>query len=329
MIGGCVIKMDGIDLQRIQDAHERILQYVKKTPLIQSKALSDRCGGEVFLKLENHQHTNTFKFRGAINKMAELSLEDSKKGIVTASSGNHAQGAALAAQTLRIHATIFVPSEVSPLKLKKLQKYDVEIVIGGSFNQVEANARKHGVENGLTYISPYNDYSIMAGQGTIALELDDELKDFDSVIVPVGGGGLISGIAVGVKSLHPERKVFGVLTPGASTIHASLQAGKLVEVEEFETLAEAFLGGIEPDALTFDVIRKFVDDVLIVQEETVAEAIHILWNEDKQVVEGAGATSSALILERKDLFEGKRTVVVVSGGNISETLFAKIIGSTR
>ena len=329
MIRGYVINMDGIYLQRIQNAYERIHQYVKKTPLIQSKALSDRCGGEVYLKLENHQHTNTFKFRGAINKMAELSREESSRGVVTASSGNHAQGAALAAQTLGIHATIFVPREVSPLKLEKLQKYDVEIVIGGDFNQVEANARKHGVEHGLTYVSPYNDYSIMAGQGTIALELDDELEDYDSVIVPVGGGGLISGIAVGVKSLHPNRKIFGVLTPGASTIHASLQAGKLVEVEEFETLAEAFLGGIEPEALTFDVIKKFVDDVLIVQEESVAEAIRILWNEDKQVVEGAGATSSALILERKDLFEGKRIVVVVSGGNISEALFTKIIGSEK
>ncbi|MHA1576485.1 MAG: threonine ammonia-lyase [Candidatus Thorarchaeota archaeon] len=321
--------MDGISLQRIQDAYERTEQYVKKTPLIQSKTLSDRCGGDVYLKLENHQHTNTFKFRGAINKIAELSHEESKRGVVTASSGNHAQGVALAAQTLGIHATIFVPREVSPLKLEKLQKYDVEIVVGGEFNQVEPNARKHGVEHGLVYVSPYNDYSIMAGQGTIALELDNELEDFDSVIVPVGGGGLISGIAVGVKSLHPDCKVFGVLTPGASTIHASLQAGKLVQVEEFETLAEAFLGGIEPEALTFDVIKKFVDDVLLVQEESVAEAIRILWNEEKQVVEGAGATSSALILEQMNLFEGKRVVAIVSGGNISETLFAKIIGSSK
>jgi len=319
--------MDGINLQRIQDAYERIQQHVKKTPLIQSKALSDRCGGEVYLKLENQQHTNTFKFRGAINKMAGLSTDQASKGVVTASSGNHAQGAALAAQTLGIHATIFVPREVSPMKLEKLQKYDVDIVIGGGFNQVEANARKHGEKHGLTYISPYNDYSIMAGQGTIALELDDQLKDFDSVIVPVGGGGLISGIAVGVKSLHPDRNVFGVLTPGASTIHASLEAGKLVVVEEFETLAEA-LGGIEPEALTFDVIKKYVDDVLLVQEESVAEAIRILWNEEKQVVEGAGATSSALILEQKDRFEGKRVVVVVSGGNIEDAIFKKIVAES-
>ena len=317
--------MDGIDLQRIQEAHERIHQYVKKTPLIQSKTLSDRCGGEVYLKLENHQHTNTFKFRGAINKIAELSPEESKKGVVTASSGNHAQGVALAAQTLGIHATIFVPKEVSALKLEKLQKYDVEIVIGGGFNQVESNARSHGLEHGLTYVSPYNDYSIMAGQGTIALEIDDQLKDFDSVIVPVGGGGLISGISVGIKSLYPNREVFGVLTPGASTIHASLQAGKLVEVEEFETLAEAFLGGIEPKALTFDVIKKFVDDVFLVQEESVAKAIRLLWNEEKQVVEGAGATSISPILESPERFKGQTVVTVVSGGNIEDSLFKKIV----
>ncbi|MHA1906887.1 MAG: threonine ammonia-lyase [Candidatus Thorarchaeota archaeon] len=318
--------MGEFDLQDIREAHERIREYVEKTPLVFSKVLSNRCGGEVYLKLENHQHTNTFKFRGAINKIAKLTPEQAAKGVVTASSGNHAQGAALAAQTLGIHATIFVPEMVSPLKLKKLQKYDVEIMQEGDYNQVEPNARKYGLEHGLTYVSPYNDYSIMAGQGTIALEIIEELKEFDSVIVPVGGGGLISGIAVGIKSLYKNRQVFGVLTPGASTIHASLKAGKLVQVDEFETLAEAFLGGIEEESLTFDVIREYVDDVLIVQEETVAEAMRLLWNEEKQVVEGAGATSSALILERKDLFESKRVVVVVSGGNISEELFSEVVG---
>ena len=318
--------MSGIDLQRIQDAYDRIRQHVKKTPLVLSEALSERCAGEVYLKLENHQHTNTFKFRGAINKMTELSPSESKAGVVTASSGNHAQGVALAAQTLGIHATIFVPREVSLLKLEKLEKYDVEIVKGGDFNKVEPRARAFGLERGLTYVSPYNDYSIMAGQGTIALEIDEDLKDFDSVVVPVGGGGLISGISVGVKSLHPDREVFGVLTPGAPTMLESLRVGRLVKVEEFETLAEAFLGGIEDEAMTFDVIKEYVNDIFLVQEESVANAMCLLWAKEKQVVEGAGATSSALILEQGELFEGKRVVLVVSGGNIANSLFSDVVG---
>jgi len=318
--------MSGIDLQRIQDAYDRIHKHVKKTPLILSKALSERCGGEVYLKLENHQHTNTFKFRGAINKMTELSSDESKAGVVIASSGNHAQGAALAAQTLGIRATIFVPREISPLKLEKLEKYDVEIVKGGDFNEVEPRARAFGLERGVTYISPYNDYGIIAGQGTIALEIDEELKNFDSVVVPVGGGGLISGISVWVKSLHPDREVFGVLTPGAPTMRESLIAGRLVKADEFETLAEAFLGGIEDDAITFDVIKEYVNDIFVVQEESVANAMRLLWTEEKQVVEGAGATSSALILEQGELFEGKRVVLVVSGGNIADSLFSDVVG---
>ena len=321
--------MNGITLQRIQEARARIRNHVKKTPLVLSQALSEICKGEVYLKLENHQHTNTFKFRGAINKMTELSSDESKAGVVTASSGNHAQGVALAAQTLGIHATIFVPREVSPLKLEKLEKYNVKIVRKGDFNEVEPSAREFGLEQGLTYISPYNDYSIMAGQGIIALEIDEDLKDFDSVIVPVGGGGLIAGISVGIKSLHPNRKVFGVVTPGASTMRESLLAGKIVSVEEFETLAEAFLGGIEEGALTFDVIKEYVDEIYLVQEDSVADAMRVLWTKEKQVVEGAGATSSALILEQGELFEGKRVVVIVSGGNIADTSFSDVVGKNN
>ncbi|MFW9850441.1 MAG: threonine/serine dehydratase [Candidatus Thorarchaeota archaeon] len=318
--------MTGLSLGEIHEAYARIQKYVVRTPLVFSDALSKISGKEIYLKLENKQHTNTFKFRGALNKIAMLSSKDKQKGIVTASSGNHAQGVARAAQILGISATIFVPESVSQLKLERLQQYNVEIVRRGEFDQVESQAREYGEVHGLVYISPYNDFDVMAGQGTIALEIDEELQDFDSIIIPVGGGGLISGISVVVKTLHPRRQVLGVLTPGASTMHVSLKAGKIVQVEEFDTLAEAFLGGIEEDALTFDVIRKYVDDVVIVQEESVAEAIRLLWYDEKQVVEGAGATSSALVLERSDLIEGDRVVVIVSGGNISDSLFSKVIG---
>lgn len=325
MIGGEKV-VRKIDLQRIKEAHSRIQKYVKKTPLLYSRVLSEKCEGEVYLKLENQQHTNTFKFRGAVNKMAELSSKEAKAGIVTASSGNHAQGVALAAKTLGIKATIFVPREVSALKLEKLKKYDVEIVQGGEYNEVEPRARAYGLEHGQTYISPYNDYGIIAGQGTIALEIEEDLKEFDSVIVPVGGGGLISGIAVAVKSLHPDRSVFGVVTPGAPSLREALLAGKIVKVKEFETLAEAFLGGIEEDALTFDVVKEYVNEIFLVQEDSVANAMRLLWNEEQQIVEGAGATSTAVILENGEFFKDKRVVVIVSGGNVADSLFSEIVG---
>ncbi len=314
-----------IGLAEIEEARQRIGKHIKKTPLELSKSLSAICKGEIYLKLENQQYTNSFKLRGALNKILSLSLPERERGIVTASTGNHAQGVALASQILGIRATIFVPQEISPLKLEKLKKYDVKIIQGGGFDEVEKNAQQFGNEKNLTYISPYNDYSVIAGQGTIGLEIVDFLSKFDIIIVPVGGGGLISGIATAVKKRCSSAKVFGVLTPGASTLYHSFRVGKLVKVDEFETLADAFLGGVEDGAKTFDIIMKYVDDMYIVQESTVAEAIRLLWSEKKQIVEGAGATSPALIMEQPKLFQGKKVVAVVSGGNISQEKFEKIV----
>ncbi len=317
--------MEEINLVTIRAAYERIQGYVNKTPLVLSKPLSEMCEGKVYLKLENKQLTGTFKFRGALSKMTTLTDEEKKQGIVTASSGNHAQGVALAAKTLGLSATIFVPKGVSSLKLSRLQQYEVQIKMSNGYDQVEGDARSYAKKHGVTYISPYNDYDVMAGQGTIALEIEKDLSDYDSVIVPVGGGGLISGISVGVKQLHHDRKIYGVVTPGAATMYHSLQAGRLVRVDEYDTLAEAFLGGIEEEAKTFEVTREYVDELFVVQERTTAEAIRLLWNKENQVVEGAGATSVALILEQPRMFEGQCVVAIISGGNIAEDLFSSII----
>ncbi len=317
---------DEIDLQSIRRAYERIVTHIKRTPLVKSDALSELCGGEVYLKLENQQLTGTFKFRGALNKLSSLSDKERKAGVVTASSGNHAQGVALAAQALGIEASIFVPQGASSLKLEKLREYNVEIMMSNDYDRVEPDARTYAREHDATYISPYNDYEVMAGQGTIALELEELIEQYDSVIVPVGGGGLISGIAVGAKGLQPGCNVYGVLTPGAATLYWSLKSGKLVKVEEFDTLADAFLGGVEEGARTFDIIRSYVDDLYLVQEDSVADSIRLLWREEQQMIEGAGATGVALLLERPELFESQCVIAIVSGGNISEDLFADIIG---
>ncbi|MHA2005189.1 MAG: threonine ammonia-lyase [Candidatus Thorarchaeota archaeon] len=296
--------------------------------MVRSDTLSELCRAEVHLKLENQQHTGTFKMRGAFNRMSHLSPSEKAKGVVTASSGNHAQGVAYAAQQLGIPAKIVVPDQVSKAKLAKLQKYDVEIVLGGGFDEVEVKARKMAKTQGLTYISPYNDFLVMSGQGTIGLEIVEDVERFDSIVVPVGGGGLISGIAVAVKSLEPDTEVIGVQTEGSSTFYWSWKAGKVVQVEETDTLAEAFLGGVEEGSVTLDVSMEYVDDIVLVDEETVAEGIRLLWSEQGQIIEGAGATSISPLLKNPERFYGRTVVCVVSGGNIEQSLFDGIIGGT-
>ncbi len=313
-------------LDAIQEAHSIIGDFVKRTPLVHSEYLSDYCKGEVYLKMENQQHTSSFKIRGALNRMSELSPEEKERGVVTASSGNHAQAVALASQKLGIHATIVVPEHVSKAKLSKIQKFDVEVVLEGGFDDVEARAREIASSQEKTYISPYNDLAVVAGQGTIGIEVIEELEHFDSIIVPVGGGGLIAGIAVAVKSLKPEVQVIGVQTPGSRTMYESWLQGEIVRIEEGETLAEAFLGGVEENSVTLDMIMEYVDEIVLVQEETVEEAIRLLWDQEGQIIEGAAGTSLGPLLETPQRFAGKTVVAIVSGGNIERSLFERIIG---
>ncbi|MFX0107383.1 MAG: threonine/serine dehydratase, partial [Candidatus Hodarchaeota archaeon] len=220
---------------------------------------------------------------------------------------------------------IVVPRDVSKAKLEKIKSFNVDIVMEGGYDEVEGYARKLARTTGKTYISPYNDPSVIIGQGTLGLEVVEDLKDFDFIIVPVGGGGLISGIAAAVKKLLPKSQVIGVQTHGSSTMYQSWKAGKIVAVKETDTLAEAFLGGVEKGSITFDIVRVLLDDFVIVSETTVSNAIRILWREHEQVVEGAGATSISPILDSPERFNGKRVVAVVSGGNIEHSLFKSII----
>ncbi|MHA2301635.1 MAG: threonine ammonia-lyase [Candidatus Thorarchaeota archaeon] len=320
--------MKAISLETIQEARQLLNGVSKRTPLVRSEALSKLCRAEVYLKLENQQHTGTFKMRGAYNRMSHLSPGEKAKGVVTASSGNHAQGVAYAAQQLGIPATIVVPNQVSKAKLEKLQKYDVKRMLGGVFDEVETKARGMAKSQGLTYVSPYNDFMVMSGQGTIGLEIVEDVKKFDSIVVPVGGGGLISGIAVAVKTMRPDTEVIGVQTEGSSTFYWSWKAGKVVQVEETDTLAEAFLGGVEEGSVTLDICMENVDDIVLVDEETVAKGIRLLWSEHGQVIEGAGATSISPLLKNPERFNSRTVVCVVSGGNIEQSLFDGIIGGT-
>jgi threonine dehydratase len=320
--------MNWLQLETIREAYEKIKGFIRKTPLIHSASLSELCNNNIYLKLENLQLTNAFKIRGALNRMLKLSSEEKTRGVVTASSGNHAQGIALAAKHLGVSAKIVVPKKISEVKLKKIKQYDVSIVQEGEFDEIEAKARILSAQEKTTYISPYNDIDIIVGQGTIALEIYKELEQVDVIVVPIGGGGLISGIALTSKLLNSNIKVIGVQTKGASTMFESWKAGKIIKVEEFKTVAEGLLGGLESGAITFEIIQNYVDEIMLVDEESVEKAINLLWKKEGQIVEGAGATVVALLIEKKYKFANKNVVAVISGGNINESLFKEILSKS-
>jgi threonine dehydratase len=319
--------MNHLNLEGISEAYQKIRGFVRKTPLIYSSYLSELCCGNIYLKLENLQLTNAFKIRGALNRMLNLSTEQKTQGIITASSGNHAQGIALASRHLKIPAKIVIPKNISEVKLNKIKQYNVTIIQEGDFDEIEQKAKAISSQERLTYISPYNDLNIIEGQGTIALEIYEELEDVDMIIVPIGGGGLISGIAFAIKSLNSDIKIIGVQTKGASTMYESWKAGKIIEVEEFNTIAEGLLGGVEPNSITFEIIQKNVDEIVLVDEKSVEKAIKLLWEVEGQIVEGAGATVVAFLLENIKKLKNKNVVAVISGGNINESLFKKVLAN--
>ena len=317
-----------INLRDIKDARETIRNLVKRTPLVHSQFLSDFCDGEVYLKLENLQTTSSFKIRGALNKMLHLSSEELERGIVTASAGNHGQAVAIGAEKLNLAAKIVIPRNTPKVKIDKIRKRNVELVLHGDiYDEAEQKARDLARKDGLTYISPYNDNSVIAGQGTIGLEILEDLNTVDTVIVPVGGGGLISGISLAIKSIEPSVRIIGVQSEASPVMYESLKAGRIVDVEMRESIADGLFGGIEKDSVTFEIVQKYVDSLLLVKEKTIKQAIFLLWNKEKQVVEGAGAVAISLILENKDLFAGKTIVAVISGGNIDKKLFRNILTS--
>ena len=314
-----------ISLQAIRDARKAIAPFVKSTPLVRSQFLSNLCGGDVFLKIENLQVTNSFKIRGAFNKLLHLSVEEKTKGIVTASAGNHGQAVAFAAQKLNYPARIVVPRTTPKIKIDGIKKYGADLVLFGDiYDEAEQKAKDLARKDGLVFVSPYNDELIIAGHGTIGLEIIEALTNVDTVIVPVGGGGLISGISIAIKSIKPNVQVIGVQSEASPVMYESLKAGKIVNARKTETIAEGLSGGIEKGSITFKIAQEYVDKVLLVREETIRRAVYLLWDSEKQVTEGSGAAAIAPIIENKNLFGGKTVVAVITGGNIDAKLFQSI-----
>ncbi len=318
----------------ILSAAERIRPHITETPLIPSAVLSERTGATVLLKLENRQITGSFKLRGATNKLLGLSDEQREAGVVTASTGNHGLAVAHASSQLGIAATIFMPEDASPRKVAKLRNFDVELrFIPGDAVNAETTARRTADETGQVFISPYNDPEIVAGQGTVAVEMLHQQPALDAVFVAVGGGGLIGGIGSYLKDLagfgKPARsssvQVIGCLPENSPVMLESVRAGRIVEMESLPTLSDGTAGGIEPDAVTFDICRRVVDDWTTASETEIAEAMRLVYRESGEVIEGAAGVAVAALLKSGQRFAGQTVAVVICGGNIDEACFREIV----
>jgi threonine dehydratase len=277
------------------------------------------------LKLENQQLTGSFKIRGAYNKLLQLKDEDRSKGIVAASSGNHAQGLGYAGNDLNVGSTIVVPVNTPNVKINAIRRYGVELIVHGKeYMDAELFARGIEREEDKPFVSGYNDKQIIEGQGTLALEMLESSPEIEVVLVPVGGGGLISGIAMAIKELSKSVEVIGVQSVASPVMFESLKKGKIVEIEIDDSVAEGLHGGIEFDSITLDMCRDFVDDFILVQENTIFEAMaHHLYF-DHQVVEGAGAVGAAAIMENSERFSNRTIGVIISGGNIDTELLKQL-----
>jgi threonine dehydratase len=307
-----------VDIKDIRKAAEVIGDFVHNTPLIYSNSFSAMTGAEVYLKAENLQKTGSFKVRGAFYKLNSLG----NKNVIAASMGNHAQGVAYAAAKLGIHAKIVMPLSASIVKQEATKGYGAELVLhGGSFQEALQYA---GSQEGHVFIHTFDDEKIIAGQGTIGLEIVGDLKDIDTVIVPVGGGGLISGVATAVKELSPHTEIIGVQTASAVSAYKSFMNKKIEESVPSSTLADGIAVG-KVGAISFGIIEKYVDDMTLVDEDSIASAILLFLERKKLVVEGAGAVPLAALLGGKERFRGKRVVLVVSGGNIDFSVIDRII----
>jgi len=319
-------RMDGVRFpEGVLEARQRMEPEVFHTPLTASARLSRLCHGEVRLKWENKQVTGSFKFRGALNRLRTLSPEERAKGVISASTGNHGLALSWACQLEEVSLLLFVPKNAAAEKFRRLAEAGATVIrYEGSCEAAEIYGRQLASEEGKVFISPYNDAEIIHGQGTIGSEILEDWPEVEAVFVPVGGGGLISGIAGLMKSLKPAVRILGVEPENSAFMTASLRAGQITQIEEKETLAEAVAGGLEPGAITLELCSKYVDGMITVSEERIRQAMDLIYLEHGRMVEGAGALALAGLLSQAKDFEGRRIALVVSGGNVSPELFSHL-----
>ncbi|MEW6374757.1 MAG: threonine ammonia-lyase [Thermodesulfobacteriota bacterium] len=310
--------------EEIEVAHHKIRREIFRTPLIYSDTFSKLTGKEIYLKLENLQKTGSFKIRGAYYKLSQLSHSMRKRGVVAASAGNHAQGVAFASSLLGIQSTIVMPEGASLAKQMATRSYGGEVILFGQDTDEALNYAKKLVQSGKTFIHPFDDEQVIAGQGTIGLEILEEVPSVEAIIIPVRGGGLISGIATIVKKRRPRVRIIGVQSAHAPSAFSALRRKKIVEVKVRPTLADG-IAIRRVGEITFPMIQKGVDEIVTVNEDEIASAILMLMERKRVVAEGAGATPLAALLSKKGRIKPKKIVLVISGGNIDVHLLDRII----
>ena len=310
-------------LEDIEKAAGVIAGFVKQTSFERSHTLSDITGASIWLKFENLQFTATFKERGALNRLSALSADERRRGVIAASAGNHAQGVAYHAARLSIPATIFVPIGTPTVKIENTRRHGATVIEGGAtLEEAAALATDHGREHGLTYIHPYDDPLIIAGQGTIGLEMLAAVPDLDVLIVPIGGGGLISGIAVAAKTLKPGIEIIGVQAALYPSMYNLIKGQRLPM--RGDTLAEG-IAVKAPGRITSEIVRALVDDIVLVSEQQIEHALSLLITIEKSVTEGAGAAGLAAVLANEERFKGRTLGIVLSGGNIDTRLLSSVL----
>lgn len=312
-----------ITLDKIRDAKNVLKSIIRETDMIYAQNIMDN--SNIYLKTENLQVTGSFKVRGASYKIANLPEEEKSKGVIACSAGNHAQGVALASQKSGIKATIFIPATAPISKVEATKKFGAEIkLIDGVYDDAYKAAVEYQKETNGTFVHPFDDVDVIAGQGTIGIEIIEQLPDVEAVIVPIGGGGLIAGVAFAIKQLKPDCKVYGVQSQGAGSMYQSFINKKVLELPTVNTFADG-TAVKRPGDLTFELCQNYVDDIITVTDDEIASAILALMEKQKIVAEGAGALSVAAAMFNKLPIKGKKTVCVVSGGNIDVNIISRVI----
>lgn len=312
-----------LTLDKIYHASFTLKNVARKTDLIAAPNLS--LGKQLYLKTENLQVTGSFKLRGAYYKISQLTEDERSKGVIACSAGNHAQGVALAATSMGIKSIICMPDGAPIMKVENTKRLGAQVeLVPGAYDEAHDRAVELQKETGMTFIHPYDDALVMAGQGSIGLEILEQLPDVEAVIVPIGGGGLISGVAFAIKALRPEVKVYGVQAAGAASMYKAYHEKHYCTLDYVKTLADG-IAVKTPGENTYEIISKYVDDIVTVSEDEISAAILTLMEKQKLVAEGAGATPVAAALFNKLPIEGKKTVCLVSGGNIDVNILSRVI----
>jgi threonine dehydratase len=315
----------GVTLKDIQDASSRISNFIYRSPAPQSDELSRMTGQQVFLKLDNLQRTGAFKERGALNRILTLTEAEKRRGVIAASAGNHAQAVAYHATQRGIRSRIVMPLTTPLVKVSSTTNFGAEVILhGANYDEACTEALRQGEKDGMTFLHPFDDDDVIAGQGTIGLELLEQIPNLEAVVVPIGGGGLIGGVACAIKETNPRIRVIGVQTERLPSMLRAMEAGSPVTVPAEATLADG-IAVRRAGERTLALVQRYVDELVTVDEEEIANAILVLLEREKTLAEGAGAVALASLLQRKTSLNGQRTAVLVCGGNIDVSLLAKII----